>query len=227
MRLKSRSHETELLDAEGVTAAEIAQSYRELGTLHRFLGNTGAILRRLRRPAYPGAKAAASVLDIGCGHGALLVEIRRQLGIEVIGVDLRPVPKGLPVPILIANAVTDPLPRADVAISLMTAHHLTEAEVIAMIRNAGRSCDRLILLDLVRHPIPLLLFRIFVRPFLCPINAQDGQISIRRAFTAAEMRQIVANSTAASELRVVSVRHTVAPFWTRQVVDICWENQAG
>jgi len=50
---------------------------------------------------------------------------------------------------------------------------------VALIRNVGRSCRRFILLDLVRHRLPLALFRLFVAPLASPIVAIDGRISIR------------------------------------------------
>ena len=196
MSLKYRSFETELLEADTTTEAEAADAYRELCTLHGWLGNTAAVLRRLRRPAAGCMTLACTVLDIGCGQGALLEVIRQRLGMQVVGFDLRPAPSNLPVRIVAGNAATDPLPDADVAVAMMLAHHLTETDLIAMIRNVSRSCDRMILLDLVRHPVPLALFRAFVQPLLCPINASDGETSIRRGFTSAEMRQIVAKALA-------------------------------
>jgi SAM-dependent methyltransferase len=167
------------------------------------------------------------VLDIGCGQGALLEEIRRRMSVEVVGFDLRPAPPHAPVPIFQGNAVSDPLPAADVAVCVVMAHHLSEAEVAKLIQNVARSCDRLILLDLVRHPVPLLLFRLFVRPFLCRINGLDGQTSIRRAYTVREMRKIVdyalAGVATESGRPVLRIEHSVAPLWIRQVVHISWE----
>ena len=55
-----------------------------------------------------------------------------------------------------------------------------------------RECQRFLILDLVRHPVPLALFRVFVAPFLDRVNALDGATSVRRAFTAGEMREIAA-----------------------------------
>jgi 2-polyprenyl-3-methyl-5-hydroxy-6-metoxy-1,4-benzoquinol methylase len=215
-----RCEDQELMDAPDATDEDLAQSYRELRRTHALLGNTRAVLRLLRRNRWPIRR----VLDIGCGQGALLLEIREELGVEVVGIDLRPAPADASVPILTGNAVTDALPEADVAVCMMMAHHLSGAELAAMIRNVSRSCNRLILLDLVRHPVPLALFRVFVSPLLGRINSLDGQTSIRRAFTAAEMRRIVdralSNGRPASRLR-----HTVSPFWIRQTVDICWEVQ--
>jgi hypothetical protein len=125
--------------------------------------------------------------------------------------------------ILNGNAVTDPLPDADVAVCLMMAHHLSEIDLAGLIQNVSRSCGRLLLLDLVRHPMPLWLFRMFMAPMLGRINALGGQTSIRRAYTAPEMNSIVTGALHGVQRMVRSVRHTVSPFWIRQVVDIFWE----
>jgi hypothetical protein len=111
-----------------------------------------------------------------------------------------------------------------VAISLFTAHHLSEEELAGLIVNVSRSCRRLILLDLVRHRAPLALFRVFVAPWLCRMNAQDGATSIRRAYTAEEMRRVEETALTEAGRPVTSLRHTVAPFWTRPIVDIRWES---
>jgi SAM-dependent methyltransferase len=211
----SRSLDTELLDDPSLPDAAVARAYRELQGTHRWLGNTAALLRLLRQDPIP----IRSVLDIGCGHGALLQEIRRRLGAEVVGIDLRPAPAGAPVPILTGNAVTEPLPRADVAVAVCMAHHLSEGDLIRLIQNVSRSCRRFIVLDLVRHGLPLALFRTFVCPFLGALNAKDGATSIRRSYTPREMRCAVDAALNGSSGKV---RHTVAPFYIRQVADISW-----
>ncbi len=217
----------EILDQEGLPDTVLAQSYRELRMVHFWLGNIGAVLRVLRSAIRERAdgEPVRRVLDIGCGQGALLIAIREKLGLDVVGIDLRPAPAETTVPILTGNAVTDPLPRADIAVCVVMAHHLSETELAAMIGNVAQSCRRFILLDLVRHPLPLMLFQVFVMPFLCRINALDGQTSIHRAYTAAEMRGIVDEVLKRSERPVRRLRHTVGPLWIRQIVDISWETQ--
>ena len=159
--------------------------------------------------------------QLGIGGGVFLRShlIRRKLGVSVIGFDLRPAPSSEAVPILTGNAVVDPLPDADVAIAVCLVHHLPEADVVKLIRNVAKSCRRLIVLDLVRHWIPLTLFRVFMSPFLHRINAADGMTSIRRAYTPKELRAMVEEAVEGTRARVV---HTVAPFYIRQVVDISW-----
>jgi SAM-dependent methyltransferase len=208
-----RYEAVELLDDPSLPQAVVADAYRDLARTHRWLGNTGAILRRLK------SGSAQSVLDLGCGQGALLEEIHEKLGLRVIGFDLRAAPESTPVPILKGNAVTDPLPSADVALAVCMVHHLSEAEIVALIRNVSRASRRLIILDLVRHWLPLWLFRIFVSPFLTRINAADGVTSVRRAYTPAELSGIVASAVEGTGARV---RHTVAPFYIRQIVEISW-----
>ncbi|TAJ24136.1 MAG: methyltransferase domain-containing protein [Planctomycetota bacterium] len=210
-----RREEKELLEDPTLPAEVVAGAYRELARTQRWLGNTGVVLRLLQ----DGSGPVGTVLDIGCGQGDLLQHIRRRLGVRVLGFDLRPAPTSAPIHILAGDATRDPLPRADVAIAMCVAHHLREDEVVQLIGNVARSCRRLILVDPVRHPLPLLLFRVVVAPLLRRINASDGATSIRRSFTPAEFGALVAAGIRGSRARV---EHTVAPLFIRQVVDIRW-----
>lgn len=206
----------ELLENPTLPDPVVAEAYDSLARMHRWLGDTAAILHRLRNGS------VRSVLDLGCGHGALLKEIRRKLGVDVIGFDLRPAPESAPVPILTGDAVADALPRADVALAVCLVHHLSEADIVRLIRNVSKSCGRFIVLDPVRHWLPLWLFRIFVGPFLPPINVADGVTSVRRSYTPRELRKIVDTAVQGTGARV---RHTVAPLYIRQVIEISWQNE--
>jgi SAM-dependent methyltransferase len=203
-----RSTELEILDTQRVPDPVLARVYRDLTRLHRFLGDTGQIVRAIRRDPLPVRR----VLDIGCGHGGVLADVCRGAGVEGIGVDLRP-PDGGALPILAIDAIRDPLPRADIAYSLCLAHHLSEHELVALVENVGRSCRRFLLVDLVRHWLPLALFRTFVVPFFSPIAAADGIVSVRRAYTPNELSRIVKSTG-------LACRHSVAPCFTSQTLDI-------
>src|ERR1035441_38634 len=84
-----RSFEKEILDGGGLLPEVLQRAHRALSRTHSLLGNHAAILRALKRDG----QAARRVLDIGCGHGGLLKKVRRRMGVEVMGVDLRP-PEG-------------------------------------------------------------------------------------------------------------------------------------
>lgn len=161
-----RSLTPEIMDGGNVSAEVRRKFHADLRLIHRFMGNGSLIVERLR--------GERSVIDVGCGDGELLAFIRERTGAAVQGVDLVEQPEAL-VPVIRADATRDPLPAADVAISSLVIHHLTPQQVIDMIRNVGRSCGRFVILDLVRHPLPLWLYTIFLCPFLSRVGAADEQ----------------------------------------------------
>ena len=214
-----RENETEILDADGISDELAERAYRDLARIHWWLGDTQFVIRAIRADATPVHR----ILDVGCGIGSVLDRVRRKLGVEGLGVDLHPRPSiRSTAPILHADAVRDSLPPVDVAFSMHLGHHLSEEELVNLIRNVGRSCRRFILLDLVRHPLPLTLFRLFVVPFVCRIVAVDGQRSIRRSYTPAELRRIAASALAGSG---GTFRHSVALLYCRQVIDIFYADR--
>jgi len=209
-----RSQQLEIMDRFDLPDDLSERIHRDLARTNRVLGNTAAIVKAVRRDSKPVQR----VLDVGCGNGSLMASLQRQLHVDVVGVDLR-VPKcaASSLHIVEADAVHDRLPSADVAVCALVAHHLSEQEVVALIRNVGRSCRRLVLLDLVRSRVPLLLFRAFIAPFVSEVNASDGQVSIRRAYTSAELKSLVEHALVGTR---ATFTHSVAPFQIRQLVDI-------
>jgi len=203
-----RSLEPELMDSPDVQGPVLEIFHRDLVFIHKCLGTFPTIERFIRADPRPVRR----VMDIGCGSGALLDYLRRRMNVEVIGVDRKPV--ATPgIEVVAADALAGPLPEADVAVTTLMAHHLTPEQNIALIRNVSRSCRRLIVHDLIRHPLPLALFTLFICPLIGREAAVDGRQSIRRAYTPDEFRQLAANTGAAFTM-------DVSPFRSRQIVDI-------
>ncbi len=209
-----RSLEPEYMDSDDVPESERAAFHRDLQLIHRLLGTLRTITERIRR----GPGPVRSVMDIGCGDGAVLARIREAVGAEVIGIDLRPPESDVyGVTILQRDATRDELPSADVAISMLTLHHLTDEQVVGVIRNAARSCKRLICLDLVRHPLPFALFSLFIGPLIHKKAADDGRQSIRRAFKPAELQRLVISALDGTG---ATFQHDVSRYYANQIIDI-------
>jgi hypothetical protein len=104
-----------------------------------------------------------------------------------------------------------------VAYSTYVAHHLCDVDVVRMDRNVGRSCRRLILLDVVRCWVSLALFRMGIVPFVSRITAADGRTSIRRTYAPRELSALVARALAGTN---ATFCHSIAPLGLRQIVDI-------
>lgn len=207
-----RSLEPELMDSPDVKGPVLDKFHRDLNFVNRCLGTFPTIERFIRKDGKP----AGRILDIGCGGGALLEYLQRRLGAEVIGVDRKP-PDTANVPIVAADAVTEPLPQADIAVCSLLAHHLTPEQNVALIRNVSRSCRRFIIQDLIRHPLPLVLFTVFLCPLIGREAAVDGRQSIRRAYTPEEFAELV-RAALAETTATFSI--DVSPFLSRQIINI-------
>jgi 2-polyprenyl-3-methyl-5-hydroxy-6-metoxy-1,4-benzoquinol methylase len=201
-----RSQEAEIMDHPDCPEELLEAGYRDLMRIHRWLGD----LRAMARAVAANPRPVRRVLDVGCGRGGVMRALEQRLGVETVGVDVRPWPG-----VLALDATRDPLPEADVAISVHVAHHLSEEDLVRLIQNVRRASPRFILMDLVRSRLPLTLFRLFVAPLVCDVVRHDGAVSVRRAFTPEEMKMIVARAVGGAPFR-----QRVAPLCIRQVIEI-------
>lgn len=207
-----RSREKELMDDPSVQGPVLEKFHRDLARVHKLLGSFPTIERTIRKDDEPVRR----IIDIGCGGGDLLRFLRRRMNVEVIGIDQKP-GREIDIPIISADAITDPLPEADIAVSSFVAHHLTPEQNVALIRNVSRSCRRFIILDLVRHPLPLWLFTIFICPLIGHEAAVDGRLSVRRAYTPNEFSALVRMALAGTPGTFTT---DVSPLLSRQVIDV-------
>ena len=201
-----RLDEPEWLDDGRGSAADVEDNLDEMWRLNRWLGGVRALTRHLypRLLAVPGP---ASVLDLGTGAAhfpaAIAAWARRQrTTVNVFGLDwaARNLAvarwRSQPVGLLQADAQRPPLAAGavDFVISSLFLHHFTSEAVIALLRTGYATARRsLIMTDLVRGVLPGLAFRL-VQPALArhPFTRHDGQLSIRRAYTPAELRALAA-----------------------------------
>ena len=200
----SRVEASELLDLGQGTDQDVAQNLAEMQRINDVLGGTRALTRHLYPRLQMGGASPLRVIDLGSGGAGIPRRIRawaahRSVPLTVVAVDhaariLDVARNGVPVPLLRADALCLPLApgSVDYVISTLFLHHFSPNALVALLHNAYRLARRgLVMSDLVRGRLPYLAFHaaapLFARNYL---TRQDGLLSIRRAYTPEELREL-------------------------------------
>ncbi len=194
---------------------------RSLEQINRWLLGYRPTLDWLKRLPH-GLRDPVHIVDVGCGGGDLLRQIagwarRRGVAVHLTGIDLNPhaarsaaesTPKELGIVWVTSNAlVYRPEMQVDIVLSSLTAHHLEDEEIVALLRWMEATAQvGWFINDLERSEWSCRLFgwveRVvrwhrFVR--------HDGQVSFRRAFRKEDWARLL---TAAGVPReAVTVEH--------------------
>ncbi|MBZ0316054.1 MAG: methyltransferase domain-containing protein [Anaerolineae bacterium] len=202
----SRIDQPELLDSGIGSQADVRQNLADLWRINVHLGGLSSLERNLY-PRLRNSTHRLFCLDIGTGSAQIPLKIEQwvkqhNLQLEMLALDfsarnLRVAQEHLtsaPLSqISLIQADAHVLPFApnsvDYVISSLFLHHLNPEQVLAFLRSTFRIARRgLIMTDLTRGWLPLLAFKIiqpiFARNYL---TRHDGAVSIRRAYTPAEL----------------------------------------
>ena len=198
----------ELLDDPSANPAAVAQSLRNIGRANRWFGGAAAVRFGLARTLAGVPRGTTlSLLDIGTGLGDLpRVAARwgaaRGIRLVPVGLELSRVAAtlatagGLPTALACAGAPPIRDKSVDVVLVSQVAHHLTSASVVDLLQ----TCDRLarraaIVADLRRSAIAPPAFWCGARLLAFDrVTIADGITSIRRGFSLAEMRSLMARA---------------------------------
>lgn len=194
----------ELLEQGVATPEEAALSLREMDRINRLLGGRASLAKLLwpRIEKIP-ASETVRILDAGSGGGYLLAwleeEIRRRgRRCRLFGVDsdvrcLKEARGRAPSASFTAGDLVNPPFRPGAfhfVVSTLVLHHL-EPEVLgeALAATARLATEAALLNDLARDRIPLTFFRL-AGPLmgLSPLTCYDGQLSVKRAYTAKNLK---------------------------------------
>lgn len=197
---------TELLDDPGADPAAVALSLRNVARANRWFGGAAAVRRGLQRllAAVPPGRPL-TLLDLGTGAGDLpgrAVRWARRRGhvLRPVALELsRPaaaLAASAGVPCAVADAGAPPLREKSVDLVLVSqvAHHFTRDSAVRLFR----TCDALarvgvVVADLRRARLAPLAFRVGASALrFDPITIADGITSIRRGYTATELRGMLA-----------------------------------
>jgi SAM-dependent methyltransferase len=198
--LGRRATEAESLDV-GVSEAEALRSLADLRLVNRWLGAR----RRLRRLVLPHLQASAHprLLDVGCGSGDVSADLVQASPrpVQAVGLDLkwlhvRQVPPAVLPVAGDVRALPFPPRSFDVVLVSLFLHHFDDPDVPGVLRGLYALARRaLVVTDLERAQVPYLFGRAFFRLlFRSPVSANDGLLSIRRAFRREELLSAFASA---------------------------------
>jgi SAM-dependent methyltransferase len=191
----------ELLDDDLGTPEEVAQSLTDLRHINNWFGGTSTTAELLRRVARETDQAELSLLEIGAGLGDVPLEARRGLASNSIDLRVTLLDRlwsHLPsngTPAVSGDAMR--LPFCDDAFDVVScslfAHHFEPDTLPLLVKEAMRVAKRAVLInDLIRSRLHVALVYMGLPLFASRITWHDAPASVRRAYTIAEMKSLLA-----------------------------------
>jgi len=234
--MRERWLQPEILDGLVTDGREPADSLREVWGVNRFLGGMAVLRRQLRwLCSHIPASQAVTLLDVAGGNGDVAAALvcwaaakGRVLQATILDnhpqvleaarhrMQARPMPDQAPA-IRVQAGDARRLPYLnesfDVVICNLVLHHFSAPEVVVVLRELHRVARvGWVVCDLERHPAAYWGARLLARTlWRNPITRHDGPLSVQRAFTAAEVRQLVRKAGVPAQV----FRH---PAWRLAVV---------
>lgn len=195
-----------------LSPAALSATLEDIDLLNAWFGGYALTLSRVRRIAarLPRGRRLV-VVDVGGGRGDFAVRVvrwarRRGRPVRVLLVDADPAviamaarrTAGYPEIVLVqADAAALPLARnaADVAVASLTLHHLDRDAAIGCLAGMASTAALAIVNDLLRTRLSLALVWLTTRLLrLHPVSRDDGPLSVRRAYSAAEIAGLAAQA---------------------------------
>lgn len=213
MLLRQRDAEAqELLDAASFDDAALARNLRDIRVINALLGwttfTTRAVAREVRAQQLSAA-APYTLLDVASGSADMPLAIARWA--RRAGTDLRVTATDLsPQIVAIAReqlraagyadvhveqqdalALTYDDGAFDIALCTLALHHFAPDAAVTLLRELARVARRVLVFDAVRSPLAYVGVIALTRALrMHPMTCHDAPVSVRRAYSAAELRSL-------------------------------------
>jgi len=204
-----RVREPELMDQPGAETAELWRSLDDLGRVNRWLGGRSTAVRLVSGLARRVPREPVRVLDVGTGGADIPRALSRAASregwrVRIVATDLHPrtlefarrVTAGHPdIRVATADVLALPFPDGefDIAMCCTTLHHFERADALRALRELGRVARwGVVVTDLSRSRAATVGARLLAATVWRrhPITRHDGPVSVRAAFTPAELREL-------------------------------------
>jgi len=201
------THATELLDAATLDSEALVRNLRDIRRINALLGWTTFTGSTVLRTARTAGLRTFSLIDIASGSADIPLAIARRaertgMAVRILATDISPQivtiareqSKGVAA-ITVESHDALALPFApgsfDIALCTLALHHFTPEMAVAVLRSMASVGRCVLVFDVVRDP--LAYAGVVALTHLLGMNymtRHDGPVSVRRAYSAAEVRDL-------------------------------------
>lgn len=205
----------ELLDTDSGTPAEIETALSDLRRINQWFGGVATTQFMIQYVARNTGTRSLSLLEVAAGAGDVPRSASQRLKLSGIQLQVSLLDRASShlksrnngVRAIAGDALA--LPFADASFDLVScclfAHHLGSQAMVRFVNEGLRVCRVAVLInDLIRHPLHLALVHAGRPLYRSRLTRHDAPASVRAAYTAEEMREMLLQTKAAG---VVLTRH--------------------
>ncbi|WP_074713217.1 class I SAM-dependent methyltransferase [Arthrobacter alpinus] len=197
----------EEMDKPGCDRAKLARTYAQFPLINSVVSRWHGVYQHRIKPLL-SSTTETTLLDVGCGGGDIAAALARwaardhlRLSITAIDPDTRAIDfaraSASPPSVIFRRTHSKSLVADgavfDVVISNHVLHHLTPEEFQGLLTDSELLARQLVIhSDIARSPVAYGLFSVATLPFFPgSFIRRDGLTSIRRSYTAAELRAVL------------------------------------
>jgi ubiquinone/menaquinone biosynthesis C-methylase UbiE len=196
----------ELLDTDSGTPAEITTALSDLRNINQWFGGVGTTQSMIAEVARKNGTSSLSLLEVAAGAGFVPLSASARLRESGLNLQVTLLDRAASHLNKNGNFVVSgdalALPFAnesfDVVSSCLFVHHLEPQEIIQFVNEGLRVCRVAVIInDVVRNPVHLALVYLSLPLYRSRLTHHDAPASVRRAYTVAELHQILEQTVAA------------------------------
>lgn len=201
----------ERMDDPNCDREDLFHTYQQFSVINSLISRWKAVYEQKIRPLCSQPDRSYSLLDIGFGGGDLAMKLSEwaeedHLSLQVTAIDTDEraceyvsrldTPSNITFRPISSTELLNEGREYDFVISNHLLHHLSEPELKQLLSESVKlSSKRVLFNDIERSDLGYLLFGIFSRPvFRSSFITEDGLTSIKRSYTAEELRNITPDS---------------------------------
>ena len=206
----------ELLDTDSGTPGEVSTALSDLRHINQWFGGIATSQSMVARVASENHARSLSLLEVAAGAGFVphavskrMLELGVYVHVTLLDRAMSHLRNGVGNGTRAVAGDATALPFADESFDVVSCclfvHHLEPDDIVRFVNEGLRVCRKAVVInDVVRDPVHLALVYLSLPLYRSRFTHHDAPASVKRAYTIAEMREMLGKTSAA---RVEIARH--------------------